>query len=91
MVMPQALAQITFPVQLQWSPSHLEEAHWLQYVCQLLEMSLTRLMRFEQSKVSCCESISVMYLYIHEFPSAFPVSVVLAVSKARIGCWYIQS
>lgn len=51
MVMPQALAQITFPVQLQWSPSHLEEAHWLQYVCQLLEMSLTRLMRFEQSKV----------------------------------------
>ena len=51
MVMPQALAQVTFPVTLHWSLSQLEEPHWLQYVCQLLEMSLTRLMRFEQSKV----------------------------------------
>ena len=51
MVMPQALAQVTFPVTLQWSLTQLQEPHWLQYVCQLLEMSLTRVMRFEQSKV----------------------------------------
>ena len=51
MVMPQALAQVTFPVRLGWSPTQLEEPHWLQYVCQLLEMCLIRLMRFEQSKV----------------------------------------
>ena len=51
MVMPQALAQVTFPVSLQWSLDHLEEANWLLYVCQLLEMCLIRLMRFEQSKV----------------------------------------
>ena len=53
MVMPQALAQVTFPVTLQWSLTQLQEPHWLQYVCQLLEMSLTRVMRFEQSKVGC--------------------------------------
>ena len=51
--MPQALAQVTFPVTLQWSLTQLQEPHWLQYVCQLLEMSLTRVMRFEQSKVGC--------------------------------------
>ena len=54
MVMPQALAQVTFPVTLQWSLTQLQEPHWLQYVCQLLEMSLTRVMRFEQSKVHPC-------------------------------------
>ena len=56
MVMPQALAQVTFPVTLQWSLTQLQEPHWLQYVCQLLEMSLTRVMRFEQSKV-CLSSL----------------------------------
>ena len=54
MVMPQALAQVTLPVTLQWSLTQLQEPHWLQYVCQLLEMSLTRVMRFEQSKVRLC-------------------------------------
>ena len=51
MIMPQALAQVTFPVALDWALDKLEEPQWLQYVCQLLEMNLTRLMRFEQSKV----------------------------------------
>ena len=60
MVMPQALAQVTFPVSLHWSPDHLEEPHWLQYVCQLLEMCLIRLMRFEQSKVCATHSVSCL-------------------------------
>ena len=59
MVMPQALAQVTFPVSLHWSLTQLEEPHWLLYVCQLLEMCLTRLMRFEQSKVRAPNTISV--------------------------------
>ena len=53
MIMPQAVAQVTFPVALDWALDHLEEPQWLQYVCQLLEMNLTRRMRFEQSKVCC--------------------------------------
>lgn len=63
MVMPQALAQVTFPVSLQWSLTQLEEPHWLQYVCQLLEMCLIRLMRFEQSKV--CATFSGL-LTLHQ-------------------------
>lgn len=51
MVMPQASAQVTFPVCLKWSLDNIEDINWLQYVCQLLEMCLIRLMRFEQSKV----------------------------------------
>ena len=60
MVMPQALAQVTFPVSLSWSLSQLEEPLWLQYVCQLLEMCLIRLMRFEQSKVATCLSANAL-------------------------------
>ena len=60
MVMPQALAQVTFPVTLQWSLTQLEEPLWLQYVCQLLEMCLIRLMRFEQSKVNTALSAHAM-------------------------------
>lgn len=60
MVMPQALAQVTFPVTLQWSLTQLEEPLWLQYVCQLLEMCLIRLMRFEQSKVNTAWSAHAM-------------------------------
>ena len=56
MVMPQALAQVTFPVSLRWSLDHLVEPLWLHYVCQLLEMCLIRLMRFEQSKVCATQS-----------------------------------
>ena len=52
MIMPQALAQVTFPVALEWAADKLEEPLWLEYCCQLLEMNLTRLMRFEQSKAS---------------------------------------
>lgn len=51
MVMPQASAQVTFPVCLKWSLDNIQDINWLQYVCQLLEMCLIRLMRFEQSKV----------------------------------------
>ncbi|KAL3146657.1 hypothetical protein ABBQ32_000885 [Trebouxia sp. C0010 RCD-2024] len=69
MVMPQALAQVTFPVSLHWSLTRLEEPHWLQYVCQLLEMCLTRLMRFEQSKVY---SVSVSPFFGVQAPGPSP-------------------
>ncbi|KAA6421450.1 MAG: chloroplast processing enzyme, partial [Trebouxia sp. A1-2] len=69
MVMPQALAQVTFPVTLQWSLTQLQEPHWLQYVCQLLEMSLTRVMRFEQSKVY---SVSVSPFFGVQAPGPSP-------------------
>lgn len=64
MIMPQALAQVTFPAALEWAVDKLEEPQWLQYCCQLLEMNLTRLMRFEQSKASlpfflCCTPVPV--------------------------------
>ena len=51
MMVPQALAQITFPVQLDWAVNGLEESHWLNFCCQLLEMRLIRALRFEQGKV----------------------------------------
>ena len=51
MIVPQALAQITFPVQLDWAVNGLEESHWLNFCCQLLEMRLIRALRFEQGKV----------------------------------------
>ncbi|DBA85638.1 TPA: hypothetical protein ACH3X1_005214 [Trebouxia sp. C0004] len=69
MVMPQALAQVTFPVTLHWSLTQLQEPHWLQYVCQLLEMSLTRVMRFEQSKVY---SVSVSPFFGVQAPGPSP-------------------
>ena len=58
--MPQAVAQVTFPVALDWALDHLEEPQWLQHVCQLLEMNLTRRMRFEQSKVRCLVCCAVL-------------------------------
>lgn len=67
MVMPQALAQVTFPVSLHWSLTRLEEPHWLQYVCQLLEMCLTRLMRFEQSKVCIAQQHPALSLLTCRF------------------------
>ena len=70
MVMPQALAQVTFPVTLQWSLTQLQEPHWLQYVCQLLEMSLTRVMRFEQSKVHRSFYPSVLSQFVSMIPHA---------------------
>ena len=51
MTMPQALAQVTFPVFLKWAVDKLEEPLWLEYCCQLLEMNLVRRMCFEQSQV----------------------------------------
>lgn len=51
MIVPQALAQITFPVQLDWAANGLKESHWLKFCCQLLEMRLIRALRFEQGKV----------------------------------------
>lgn len=62
--MPQASAQVTFPVCLKWSLDNIEDINWLQYVCQLLEMCLIRLMRFEQSKVRSAKLGSVSCLEV---------------------------
>ena len=51
MVMPSALALITFPAVLSWAQSGLQEAQWLAYACHLIEMRLNRLLRFQHGEV----------------------------------------